>query len=90
MHLHPSSWAKDNLHLGRRTTFILGGVVPAFAVGGKRWGELVSGGSAVPALQRLAVAELHDLQLTGNRPLFSENLKKFQKVSKSFKKFQKV
>ena len=42
--------------------FILGGVVPPFAVGGKRWGEFVSGGSSNPALHRLAI-ELHDLQL---------------------------
>ena len=42
--------------------FILGGVVPPFAVGGKRWGEFVSGGSPDPALQRLAL-ELHDMQL---------------------------
>ena len=42
--------------------FILGGVVPPLAVGGKRWGEFVSGGSPDPALQRLA-PELHDMQL---------------------------
>jgi hypothetical protein len=42
--------------------FILGGVVPPFAVGGKQWGEFVSGGSANPALHKLAI-ELHDLQL---------------------------
>jgi hypothetical protein len=42
--------------------FILGGVVPSFAVGGKAWGEFVSGGSPDPALQRLAV-EIFDAQL---------------------------
>ena len=42
--------------------FILGGVVPAFAVGGKQWGEYVSGGSPDPALQRLAL-ELFSAQL---------------------------
>ena len=42
--------------------FINGGVVPAFAVGGKAWGEFVSGGSPNPALQRLAV-RLLDIQL---------------------------
>jgi hypothetical protein len=41
---------------------ILGGVVPSFAVGGKVWGEFVSGGSPDPALQRLAV-EIFDAQL---------------------------
>ena len=35
--------------------FILGGHVPPFAVGGKRWGEFVSGGSPDPMLQRLAL-----------------------------------
>ena len=33
---------------------ILGGFVPPFAVGGKTWGEYVSGGSPKPALQALA------------------------------------
>ena len=42
--------------------FIMGGVVPAFAVGGKRWGEFVTGGSPNAALQRFAV-QLLDLQL---------------------------
>ncbi len=42
---------------------ILGGVVPAFARGGRRWGEYVSGGSPNPELQRMAL-ELHDLQET--------------------------
>ena len=35
--------------------FILGGVVPDFAVGGKRWGEYVSGGSHNAELQELAL-----------------------------------
>lgn len=35
--------------------FILGGVVPEFAVGGKRWGEYVSGGSPNAELQELAL-----------------------------------
>ena len=43
---------------------ILGGVVPAFARGGRRWGEYVSGGSPNPELQRLALA-VHDMQETG-------------------------
>ena len=41
--------------------FIMGGVVPPFAVGGKQWGEYVSGGSPNAELQRLAV-QLLDLQ----------------------------
>jgi len=44
--------------------FILGGVVPAFAVGGKLWGEYVSGGSPDRALQRLAL-HLFEAQLAG-------------------------
>ncbi len=40
---------------------ILGGVVPAFARGGRPWGEFVLGGSPNPALQRLALL-LHDMQ----------------------------
>ena len=42
--------------------FIMGGVVPPFAVGGKEWGEFVSGGSPNPDLQRLAV-QILDLQI---------------------------
>ena len=42
--------------------FIMGGVVPPFATGGRAWGEFVSGGSPDPALQRLAV-HLLDLQI---------------------------
>ena len=42
--------------------FIMGGVVPSFAVGGKEWGEFVSGGSPNPDLQRLAV-QILDLQI---------------------------
>ena len=44
---------------------ILGGVVPAFARGGRPWGEFVSGGSPNPALQRLALS-LHDMQEQGD------------------------
>jgi hypothetical protein len=40
---------------------ILGGFVPPFAVGGKTWGEYVSGGSPKPGLQALA-AQVFDLQ----------------------------
>jgi len=36
--------------------FIMGGIVPPFAVGGKQWGEFVSGGSPNPALQRYATS----------------------------------
>ena len=43
--------------------FIMGGVVPPFAVGGKEWGEFVSGGSPNPDLQRIAT-KLLDLQVT--------------------------
>jgi hypothetical protein len=43
---------------------ILGCVVPAFARGGRVWGEYVSGGSPNPRLQRLALA-IHDLQEVG-------------------------
>ena len=42
--------------------FIMGGVVPPFAAGGKQWGEFVSGGSPHPELQRLAL-HLLDLQV---------------------------
>ena len=41
---------------------ILGGITPAFARGGRPWGEYVSGGSPNPDLQRLAL-HLHDMQL---------------------------
>lgn len=44
---------------------ILGGVVPAFARGGRPWGEFVSGGAPKPALQRLALS-LHDMQEQGD------------------------
>jgi len=36
--------------------FIMGGVVPPFAVVGKQWGEFVSGGSPNPALQHYATS----------------------------------
>ena len=42
--------------------FIMGGVVPSFASGGKAWGEFVSGGSTNPDLQHLAL-HLLDLQV---------------------------
>lgn len=45
--------------------FILGGVVPDFAVGGKRLGEFVTGGSSNPGLQALAL-RLFQAQLDGN------------------------
>ena len=36
--------------------FIMGGVVPSFATGGREWGEFVSGGSpGFSELQRLAL-----------------------------------
>ena len=38
--------------------FILGGVVPPFAVGGRQWDEAVTGGSPNPALQALACSLL--------------------------------
>jgi len=41
--------------------FILGGRVPPFAVGGKQWGEFVTGGSRDPELHRMATV-LFDLQ----------------------------
>lgn len=44
--------------------FILGGIVPAFAVGGKQWGEFVTGGSPNPDLQDLAL-RLFQAQLDG-------------------------
>ena len=44
---------------------ILGGVVPAFARGGRVWGEYVSGGSPNPQLQRFAL-DIHDLQEAGD------------------------
>ncbi len=43
---------------------ILGGVVPECAVGSKRWGEYVTGGSPNPALQSLALWLFHS-QLDG-------------------------
>lgn len=45
--------------------FILGGAVPAFARGGRPWGEFLSGGSPNPELQRLAIA-IADLQDEGD------------------------
>jgi hypothetical protein len=45
--------------------FILGGVVPEFAVGGKQWGEFVTGGSPNPDLQSLAL-RLFQAQLDGD------------------------
>jgi len=51
--------------------FILGGVVPPFAVGGKAWGEFVSGGSPNPDLQRLAL-RIHDSQLEHGYELVAE------------------
>jgi len=44
--------------------FILGGIVPEAAVGGKRLGEFVSGGSANPGLQALAL-QLLQAQIDG-------------------------
>ena len=44
--------------------FISAGVIPPFAVGCKRLGEFVSGGSANPSLQALAVA-LRDAHIEG-------------------------
>lgn len=44
--------------------FILGGIVPAFATGGRQWGDYVSGGSPNPALQALAL-KLFQSQLDG-------------------------
>jgi len=44
--------------------FILGGVVPEFAIGGKHWGEYVSGGSPDAELQLLAL-QLFQAQLDG-------------------------
>ena len=41
---------------------ILGGITPAFARGGRPWGEYVSRGSPNPDLQRLAL-QLHDMQI---------------------------
>ena len=45
--------------------FILGGVAPPFAVGGKQWGEYASGGSPDPSLQLLAL-RLFQAQLDGD------------------------
>lgn len=45
--------------------FILGGVVPEFAVGRKHWGEFVTGGSPNPALQSIAL-RIFQAQLDGN------------------------
>ena len=44
--------------------FILGGAVPAFARGGRPWGEFLSGGSPQPELQRLAIS-IADMQDEG-------------------------
>ncbi len=44
--------------------FIQGGVVPDFAIGGKQWGEFVTGGSPNPDLQSLAL-RLFQAQLDG-------------------------
>ena len=42
--------------------FIMGGVVPSFATGGREWGEFILGGSPLPELQPLAL-HLLDLQV---------------------------
>jgi hypothetical protein len=42
--------------------FIMGGVVPEYATGGRMWEEFVSGGSPNPDLQRLAL-QLLDIQI---------------------------
>ena len=55
--------------LGR--VFMTGGAVPPFAVGGKRFGESVSGGSPNPSLQPLAVALL-DARIEGGSVLTFE------------------
>ena len=44
--------------------FIMGGVVPEAAIGGRQWGEYVTGGSPHPELQRLAL-QLFSAQLAG-------------------------
>ena len=50
-------------NLGR--AFILGGVIPSFARGGRPWGEFLSGGSPQPELQRLAIS-IADMQDEGD------------------------
>ena len=64
-------------NLGR--VFITGGLVPPFAVGGKRLSELVSGGSPNPSLQALAVALL-DAQIDGGFLLAFEWVPREQNV----------
>ena len=59
--------------------FITGGLVPPFAVGGKRFGEFVSGGSPNPSLQALAVALL-DAQIDGGFLLTFEWVPREQNV----------
>jgi hypothetical protein len=59
--------------------FIMGGVVPEFAVGGKRWGEYVTGGSPNPALQSLAL-QLFQSQLDGEFELQAAWLPREQNV----------
>jgi hypothetical protein len=63
--------------------FINGGVVPSFAVGGKAWGEFVSGGSPNPELQRLAV-RLLDMQLDRGFTLVFEWVPRDQNVRADF------
>jgi hypothetical protein len=63
--------------------FIMGGVVPSFAVGGKTWGEFVSGGSPCPALQRLAV-QLLDTQLAHQFTLVFQWVPRDQNVRSDF------
>ena len=63
--------------------FIMGGVVPSFAVGGKQWGEFISGGSPCPALQQLAV-QLLDTQLAHGFSLVFEWVPRDRNVRADF------
>ena len=63
--------------------FILGGVVPPFAVGGKQWGEYVSGGSPDRALQRLAL-RLFEAQVQGGFTLQAVWVPRLENVRADF------
>ena len=63
--------------------FILGGVVPPFAVGGKVWGEYVTGGSPDRALQRLAL-RLFEAQFEGGFTLQAVWVPRLENVRADF------
>ena len=50
--------------------FIMGGIVPPFAVGGKQWGEFVTGGSPNPTLQDRKSTRLNSSHVKSSYAVF--------------------